>query len=206
MRLELGDRQRLKSITNGKAAEEPIMTTITPRELHDRLQQGQKLHILDVRTPAEHAEIHVSDVHLVPLDQLDATKLVTVDGFAKDQPLYIFCRTGNRAKQAAEKLENRGYTQCHVIEGGTMAWAEAGLPVNRGASKVISLERQVRIAAGTIVLAGVLLAHFANPAFIWLSGFVGAGLAFAGITDWCGMGMLIAKLPWNQRGVGTCKA
>ena len=182
------------------------MTTITPRQLNGRLQQGEKLHLLDVRTPAEHAEIHVPDVQLVPLDQLDATKLASVNGFAKDQPLYIFCRTGNRAKQAAEKLEKTGYAQCHVVEGGTMAWAEAGLPGNRGTSKVISLERQVRIFAGAIVLIGVLLAQFVNPAFIWLSGFIGAGLAFAGITDWCGMGMLIAKMPWNQRGVGACQA
>ena len=182
------------------------MTTITPSHLYDRLQKGEKLHLLDVRTPAEHAEIHVPDVHLVPLDQLDATKLATMNGFAKDQPLYIFCRTGNRAKQAAEKLEKSGYAQCSVVEGGTTAWAEAGLPVNRGTSKVISLERQVRIFAGAIVLLGALLAQFVNPAFIWLSGFIGAGLAFAGITDWCGMGMLIAKMPWNQRGVGTCKA
>ena len=182
------------------------MTTITPRQLHDRLQQGEKLHLLDVRTPAEHAEIHVPDVQLVPLDKLDHTKLASINGFAEDQPLYIFCRTGNRAKQAAEKLEKGGYMQCSVVEGGTMAWAEAGLPVNRGTSKVISLERQVRIAAGGIVLTGVLLAQFVHPAFIWLSGFIGAGLTFAGITDWCGMGMLIAKLPWNQRGGGSCGA
>ena len=182
------------------------MTTINPRELHDRLQQGEMLHLLDVRTPAEHAEIHVPDVQLVPLDKIDATRLARVNGFPKDQPLYIFCRTGNRAKQAAEKLEKGGYKQCRVVEGGTMAWAEAGLPVNRGMSKVISLERQVRIFGGAIVLLGALLAQFVNPAFIWLSGFIGTGLAFAGITDWCGMGMLIAKMPWNQRGVGTCKA
>ena len=179
------------------------MTTITPRELHDRLQKGEKLQLLDVRTPAEHAEIHVPDVHLASLDKLDPARLAEVDRFARDRPLYIFCRTDNRAKQAAERLEKHGYRQCHVVEGGTMAWAEAGLPVDRGTSKVISLERQVRIAAGAIVLTGVLLAQFVNPGFIWLSGFVGAGLAFAGITDWCGMGMLIAKLPWNQRGVGA---
>ena len=64
------------------------MTTITPRQLNDRLQQGEKLHLLDVRTPAEHAEVHVPDVHLVPLDRLDATKLASVNGFAKDQPLF----------------------------------------------------------------------------------------------------------------------
>jgi rhodanese-related sulfurtransferase len=90
------------------------------------------------------------------------------------------------------------------VEGGTLGWAEAGLPVNRGETKVISLERQVRIAAGALVLGGVLLARFLDPAFIWLSGFIGAGLVFAGITDWCGMGMLIAKAPWNQCVDKTC--
>ena len=180
------------------------MTTITPRQLNERLQQGEKLHLLDVRTPAEHAEIHVHGVHLAPLDRLDA-QLAAEKGCAKDQPVFLLCRSGSRAKQAAEKLEKCGYEQCSVVEGGTMAWAEAGLPVDRGTSKVISLERQVRIAAGSIVLTGVLLAAFVHPAFIWLSGFIGAGLAFAGITDWCGMGMLIAKLPWNQRGVGACR-
>ena len=181
------------------------MTTITPRQLHERLQQGEKLHLLAVRTPAEHAEVHVPGVHLTPLDRLDA-RLAADNGCAKDQPVFLLCRSGSRAKQGAEKLEKSGYTECHVVEGGTMAWAEAGLPVERGTSKVMSLERQVRIAAGAIVLIGTVLAQFVHPAFIWLSGFVGAGLAFAGITDTCAMGMLIAKLPWNQRGAGTCKA
>lgn len=184
--------------------EKATMTTITPRQLNDRIEQGEKLHLLDVRTPAEHAEIHVPDVRLVPLDRLNATELAGVNGFAKDQPLYLFCRTGGRAKQAAAKLEKSGFQHCHVVEGGTIAWAEAGFPVVRGTSDVISLERQVRIAAGTIVLTGVLLAQFVHPAFSWLSGFIGAGLVFAGVTDWCGMGLLIAKLPWNQRGVSTC--
>ena len=178
------------------------MTTITPRQLHDRIQPGEKLHLLDVRTPMEHEEIHVPDVYLIPLD---ADKLARVNGFAKDQPLYSFCRTGSRARQAAERLEKGGYNQCSVVEGGTMAWAEAGLPVIRGTSEVISLERQVRIAAGSIVLTGALLAQSVNPAFIWLSGLVGVGLAFAGITGWCGMGLLIAKLPWNQR-CASCRA
>lgn len=143
-------------------------------------------------------------VRLVPLDRLDCAALANEEGVSKDKPVYIFCRSGGRAKQAAEKMEKAGFTQCNVVEGGTLGWAEAGLPVNRGNSKVISLERQVRIAAGAIVLGGVLLGRFVEPSFIWLSGFVGAGLVFAGITDWCGMGMLIAKLPWNQRGANTC--
>ena len=80
-----------------------------------------------------------------------------------------------------------------------LAWVDAGLPVNRGQVKVISLERQVRIVAGSLVFIGVLLGWFVHPAFVWLSGFVGAGLVFAGVTDFCGMGLLLAKAPWNQR-------
>lgn len=182
----------------------PTMKTITPRQLNERLQQDEKLHLLDVRTPAEHAEIHVPGVKLIPLDRLDAGQLAGLNGFAKDQPVFLLCRSGSRAKQAAQQLENGGFSQCQVVEGGTLAWAEAGLPVNRGTGSVMSLERQVRIAAGAIVLTGALLVQFVDPAFIWLSGFVGAGLMFAGITDTCAMGMLIAKLPWNQRGNGSC--
>jgi rhodanese-related sulfurtransferase len=100
--------------------------------------------------------------------------------------------------KAAEKFAKNGFSQPVVVEGGTLAWIEANLPATRSAVKVINLERQVRIAAGAIVLTGVLLAHFADTQFIWLSGFVGAGLVFAGVTDYCGMGLLIAKLPWNK--------
>ena len=176
------------------------MTTIHPTELQSVLQSDHTAQLLDVRTPSEHAQIHVPGVHLVSLDRLDASQLAASTGFSKAKPVYILCQSGGRAKQAAGKLEQSGFEKCCVVEGGTSAWAAAGLPVNRGSSRIISLERQVRIAAGLLVLSGVLLSQFVNPAFIWLSGFVGAGLIFAGFTDWCGMGMLIARMPWNQGG------
>jgi rhodanese-related sulfurtransferase len=174
------------------------MTTIKPTELHTILQSAPSTQLLDVRTAAEHAQVHVPGVHLIPLDRLDASRLE----LSKGKPVYILCQSGGRAKQAGAKLEQAGFENCCVVEGGTSAWAAAGLPVNHGSSRVISLERQVRIAAGFLVLSGVLLSQFVNPAFIWLSGFIGAGLIFAGTTDWCGMGMLIARMPWNQG--GTC--
>jgi rhodanese-related sulfurtransferase len=117
----------------------------------------------------------------------------------KNQPVYLLCRSGQRATKAADKFAKEGFSQPVVVEGGTLAWIEANLPVTRGQTRVISLERQVRIAAGAIVLTGVLLARFVNFNFIWLSGFVGAGLIFAGITDFCGMGLLLARMPWNKR-------
>jgi hypothetical protein len=100
-----------------------------------------------------------------------------------------------------KKLCGAGLENCVLVEGGIEAWDEAGLPVVRGERKVMGLERQVRIAAGALVVTGVLLGWLVHPGFLGLAGFVGAGLVFAGITDTCGMGMMIAKMPWNKRDV-----
>jgi rhodanese-related sulfurtransferase len=175
------------------------MKTIKPAELQNLLTRQPGLAVLDVRTPVEYAEVHVSQAHNVPLDQFDPKTLLASGQLPKDQPVYLLCRSGTRATKAAEKFAKEGLDNAVVVEGGTLAWIEAGLPVNRGTTKVISLERQVRIAAGSLVLVGVLLAIFVHPYFIGLSAFVGAGLIFAGITDWCGMGLLLAKLPWNAK-------
>ena len=171
------------------------MKTITPAELQAILVAAPAATVLDVRTPVEFAEVHVPPARSIPLDQLNPATLTV----AKDQPVFLLCRSGQRATKAAEKLAAAGFVNPVVIAGGTLAWIDAGLPVTRGTAKVMSLERQVRIAAGSLVFIGVLLAHFVNPYFLWLSGFVGGGLVFAGITDFCGMGLLLAKLPWNQR-------
>ena len=95
------------------------------------------------------------------------------------------------------EARGRGWLNVVNVEGGTLACEAAGLPVVRG-KKAISLERQVRIAAGFLVLVGAVLALTVHPYFAGLSAFVGAGLMFAGITDTCGMGMLLARMPWNQ--------
>jgi rhodanese-related sulfurtransferase len=171
------------------------MKLITPAELQKILTSQPASAVIDVRTPVEFAEVHVPQARSVPLDELKPGSLL----LQKDQPVYLLCRSGQRATKAADKFTKEGFLQPVVVEGGTLAWIEANLPVTRGTVKVISLERQVRIAAGAIVFTGVLLARFVNFNFIWLSGFVGAGLIFAGITDFCGMGLLIAKLPWNKR-------
>ena len=112
------------------------------------------------------------------------------------EPLYVICQSGNRARQACEKLVAAGYTSVVNVEGGTLACEQAGLSIVRG-KKTVSLERQVQIAAGLLVLLGTLLSRLVHPAFIGLSAFVGAGLVFAGITDTCGMAMLLARMPWN---------
>jgi len=169
--------------------------TISAKELHDQVASGKTVELIDVRTPVEFREVHVTFARNIPLDQLDAAKVASGRN-GSTGPLYMICRSGSRGKQACEKLAAAGLNVVNV-EGGTLAWEQAGLPVVRG-KKAISLERQVRIAAGLMVVTGSALGYFVNPLWIGLAAFVGAGLVFAGITDTCGMGMLLAKMPWNQ--------
>ncbi len=169
---------------------------INPQAVAKQLSEGKKIELIDVRTPAEYREVHIGIARNFPLDLLDPSVLMQARNGSATEPLYVICRSGSRAQQACEQFVKAGFPNVVNIEGGTMAWEEAGLPVVRG-KKAISLERQVRIAAGLFVLLGAALS-FVHPAFIGLSALVGAGLVFAGITDTCGMGMILARMPWNQ--------
>ncbi|GDY06649.1 sulfurtransferase [Planctomycetia bacterium] len=170
---------------------------ITPLKLAELCNDGRKIDLIDVRTPVEYREVHVEFARNVSLDQLDPAALMQARNGSANEPLYVICRSGSRGQQACEKFLKAGFSNIVNIEGGTLACVEAGLPVVRG-MKAISLERQVRISAGLLVLLGAGLGAFVNPAFIGLSAFVGAGLMFSGITDTCGMGMLLARMPWNR--------
>jgi rhodanese-related sulfurtransferase len=175
------------------------MRTVTPIELQRLLQTDPDLILLDVRTSVEYAEAHVPEARNEPLHKLQPEKLVASGALPGERPVFLICQTSVRASKAAEKFAASGQDRVVVVEGGTKAWIEAGLPVTRGTRPVMSLERQVRIAAGALVLAGVLLGWLVSPVFFGLSGFVGAGLIFAGVTDFCGMGLLLARMPWNNR-------
>ena len=173
--------------------------TITPVELEELRHRGHAVELIDVRTPVEYREIHAEPARLVPPDSLDPDAIMRARSGSEGDPLYTICRTGGRGRQAAERFRAAGYTNVVNVEGGTLAWERAGLPVVRG-QKTVSLERQVRIAAGSLVLLGTGLGTFVHPAFLGLAAFVGAGLIFAGITDTCAMGMLLARMPWNRAG------
>lgn len=179
---------------------------VPPAEVARRRAERPGVGLIDVRTPVEYAEVHAEGAKLIPLDVLDPRAVMGERTGSPDEPVYVLCKSGARAAKAVERFRAAGYANVHSVEGGTAAWERAGLPVVRG-RKVVSLERQVRIGAGSLVLVGVLLGWLVHPAFFGLSAFVGAGLVFAGVTDWCGMGLLLAKMPWNQRGGcdgGTC--
>ena len=185
-----------------------MVATISPATLADLRRRGERLTLIDVRTPAEFGEIHVDFAHNIPLDRLDPKEIVSIAGGG---PIYFVCKSGGRSQKACEKLLAAGFTDVISVDGGTAACEAAGVPVVRG-RKAMSLERQVRIAAGSLVAIGAALAAF-GPDLLWqrigmgLAGFVGCGLVFAGITDTCGMAMVIARMPWNQAGCpssGSC--
>ena len=173
------------------------MRSITVQELA-RHHAERPIELIDVRTRVEFAERHASPAKNIPLSELDPDAVMArhAETFG-DQPLYLICQSGKRSSQAAEKFVAAGYDGIINVTGGTQAWLETGLSMEQD-EQVISLERQVRIAAGTVSLLGILLAYFIHAFFLTVAIFVGAGLIFAGISDTCGMGMLLSKMPWNQ--------
>lgn len=168
-------------------------------ELEELLQSRPDVRLLDVRTPGEFESIHIAGAYNVPLDTLGehAEEIrATVN-----EPVVLVCQSGARARRAEEALKECSMRNLHVLDGGMNGWVAAGHPVNRGKSR-LTLERQVRIATGALAAVGGLLALTINPLWAALPTFVGSGLVFAGITDTCAMGMLLAKLPYNR--VASC--
>lgn len=148
---------------------------------------------LNVCTPAEFNESYIPGVRSVPLDELEQH----LDEFRDKRTIYIHCRSGRRGEQAVKKLIELGVEAELVnVEGGLMAWTEAGFETESSTSRM-PIMRQTLLAAGLLILLGFALS-FVNPYFIYLSVFVGAGLTFAGLTGWCGMSFMLAKMPWNR--------
>lgn len=166
----------------------------TVHEINEMLETGGECQVIDVREYSEFNSERIADAQLMPLSNFEK-HAADID---HSKPVYLMCRSGNRARQAAEKLSAKGFTDIHVIKGGMAAWAGAALPIVVGESKVWSLERQVRFAAGLLVVIGIVLGFAVTPYFFILSGFVGAGLVFAAVTDTCGMAMVLARMPWNK--------
>ncbi|MBE9188798.1 rhodanese-like domain-containing protein [Gloeocapsopsis crepidinum LEGE 06123] len=181
--------------------------TATKEKLSDRLQTVDAktlkhwidegtVDLIDVREPSEYASEHIPSAKLVSLSKFDPSEISNTH-----KKLIIHCQSGNRSAQAAQKLLANGFEQVTHLQGGISAWKQAGYPTEVNKNAPISLMRQVQIVAGSLVLLGTLLSVFISPWFLILSGFVGAGLTFAGITGNCGLAMLLAKLPYNQTGI-----
>jgi rhodanese-related sulfurtransferase len=172
------------------------MTRLNPMsalELKQRLDSGQAV-LIDVRETDEHAREHVLGARLAPLSAIDAHDFDR----DHDKVAVFHCRSGMRTQANAAKLIARGFHEAYYLDGGIEAWKAAGFPVHTNARAPLEIMRQVQIAAGSLVLLGVVLGALVNPAFFGLSAFVGAGLTFAGATGWCGMAMLLKTMPWNR--------
>lgn len=167
-------------------------------EVNDLMSENGECQVIDVREFSEFNSERIADARIVPLSAFEER----VDEIDHSRPIYLMCRSGSRAKQAAEKLAKKGFTDIHVVQGGMLAWANAELPVIKGASNIWSLERQVRFTAGLFVLSGIVLGVFVSPYLLLLPAFVGAGLMFSALTDTCGMGMVLARMPWNKAPLG----
>jgi rhodanese-related sulfurtransferase len=173
-------------------------TRIDPQTLEQWLRQGTDVRVLDVRSPAEYEGVHIPGAYNVPLDTLgehaeDIQRHV-------EEPVVLVCRSGMRASQAEQRLAGAGMGNIKVLEGGMLAWEQAVGRVNRGAARW-DLERQVRLVAGSIVLASIVASVWAPPVR-YVAGAIGAGLTVAALTNTCAMGMLLSKLPYNRS--ATC--
>lgn len=165
------------------------IASLSPAEARRLIDSGATL--VDIRDADEHARECIAGAINVPLD-----RLCELPG----GPLVFHCRTGMRTTANAEALANAASgAQAHILAGGIDAWRSAGLPTRVDASQPLEIMRQVQLAAGGLILIGVILGYLVSASFFGLSAFVGAGLMMAGATGWCGMASLLRKMPWNRR-------
>ena len=169
------------------------MKSLSVQESAQKRKEVDSIPLIDVRTPAEFGSVHAEGAVNHPMESLNVDRLP----FGKEDEIQVICQSGGRSMKVCQKLEAAGYSNVVNVKGGTSAWQASGLPVVEG-KKMMSLERQVRIAAGSLIVIGAAIGQFVHPGGFGLSAFVGAGLVFAGVTDTCGMGMMIARMPWNR--------
>ena len=167
----------------------------TVAELYDMIKNEDDLQIVDVREVSEYEGKRINGAILAPLSRFKESSKI----FDRNRHSYIVCQAGKRAEQFAKRLLENGHENISVVEGGLKAWIDAGYPIEKGESRVWSLERQLRFTAGLLVLLGVVLSFVFNRMFLILPGIVGVGLIFAAVTDTCGMAMVLARMPWNQK-------
>ncbi len=168
-------------------------STVTATELRELRQADPEVRIIDVRTPGEYEATHIEGSYNVPLDQLPehAEELA-----ALDHAVVLVCQSGARATKAMDELARAGKGNMRLLTGGIGAWQQAGCDIVRRSERW-SLERQVRLVAGSIVLLSIVVSLWI-PAARFVAGFVGAGLTFAAVTNTCAMAMVLTKLPYNR--------
>jgi rhodanese-related sulfurtransferase len=169
---------------------------IQARQFQQDLQSGKRMALIDVRTPVEHEEMHIAGSRLMPLDQLDAAAVKAAA--AGHDRCVLICRSGKRAEQAFEKLRAAGCENLAILDGGVTGWESAGLPLERSTRRHLPLMRQVQLIIGVLALTGSVLALAVDKNFAIIPAILGAGLTLAGSTGWCGLAILLSKMPWNK--------
>jgi len=169
------------------------MKTMTANQLRKRLKQNDVI-LIDVREPAEYKTECIEEAILIPLAEISCEKLPT-----QSRPIVVHCHSGKRSAEACRRLlAQNPDLEVYNLEGGIVAWKESGCVVENLGCSVLPVDRQTQFAAGFLAFFGVIFGSFVSSWFYALSGFVGLGLMFAGLTGWCGMAKLLAKMPWNQ--------
>lgn len=168
--------------------------TVAVEHARQLLHDDPSIRILDVRTGGEFDAVHIPGSFNVPLDTLGEHRRDLAD---VDHPVMLVCKSGARATQAHSTLRDAGKAHLHILAGGMDAWERAGGDVVRGSSDMWAMDRQVRLAAGSISLVGILLSLFV-PKAKWMAGAVASGLVFSAVTNTCAMGNALAKLPYNR--------
>jgi len=174
------------------------LKAISAPELKSRLDAGTAI-LIDIREADEHAREHILGARLAPLSAIDS------HDFDRDHDkMAVFhCKSGMRTQANAARLLSRGFKDACYLDGGLEAWKAAGLSVHTNKKAPLEIARQVQIASGSLILLGVLLGALIHPAFFALSGAIGAGLVFAGVSGWCGLARVLSAAPWNQRNLVT---
>lgn len=170
-----------------------MQNTISPADLQSLLAAGQ-CQLVDVREPMEYQEEHLPEAKMLPLGELEVKK----QELDKNCHLVVMCRSGKRGQTAQAKLQQLGFSRVSNLEGGILGWKAAGFPVKVSSRKMLPLMQQVQLVIGLGVLTGVILSLTVHPLLVLISGFFGAGLVFAGSTGWCGLAILLSKMPWNR--------
>lgn len=167
---------------------------ISAIEAKKYLDEAQAI-IIDVREPAEFIAKHIQGASLLPLGKISPQDLPNTD-----KKIIIYCQKGMRGKSACAKLTDKDESAVlYNLEGGIASWEQAGFNVVKGQSKVLPLDRQVQVTMGLFTFIGSAAAYFFNPLFMLIPAFIGAGLIFAGLSGTCGLALLLAKMPWNQK-------
>lgn len=170
-----------------------VLHKLSPQDVHARLSAGRAV-LVDIREADEFARSHIAGAVSQPLSALEKAHLVV----EPDVDVIFTCRTGMRTAGACERLAARVEGDAYVLDGGLDAWSKTGLPVEENRKAPLEINRQVQIAAGLLILTGVVLGFLVAPGWFGISAFVGAGLTFAGLTGTCAMARLLMLAPWNR--------